>query len=195
MVIRALSNLTLSISSGERVAVCGHNGAGKTSLLRMIAGVHQPTAGSIIVSGRVASMLNISLGMDQESTGFENIRLSGLVHGLSPREITRMSQSIAEFSDLGEYLSLPVRVYSSGMLMRLAFSVISSIEADIVLMDEWLGVGDTEFAERAERRLRSVVDRAKILVLATHNEAFARLVCNRIVTMEHGRIVSDSSVG
>jgi lipopolysaccharide transport system ATP-binding protein len=190
-VIRALSEVTLSISSGERVGLCGHNGAGKTTLLRLLAGMYEPTSGKVFVEGKIASMLDMSLGMDHESTGYENIRLMGLIYGMSLKEIAKKTPEIAEFSGLGDYLKLPIRVYSSGMIVRLAFSVVSSMKADIILMDEWLSVGDADFSHSAEERLRAMISDAKILVLATHNKSLIDTVCNRSISLEKGSIVED----
>lgn len=193
-VVTAVDNLTFEFSEGARVGLLGHNGSGKTTLLRVLSGIYAPVSGTLEVSGRVASLLDVSMGLDPDATGFENIYLRGILQGLSPAAINQRIDDIAEFSELGQYLNLPVRTYSSGMLMRLAFSISTSIEADILIMDEWLSVGDVEFRKKAADRLQAVVDQASILVIATHDPKLVERVCNRKIQLEHGQIVSDEPV-
>lgn len=187
--VRALDGLNLDIKPGDRVGLLGHNGAGKTTLLRVLSGVYAPSSGSLSVQGRVVALTDISLGIDSESTGFENIVLRGVIMGLSPKEIADKMDEIAEFSELGEYLNMPVRTYSSGMQLRLAFSVSTSMTADIVLMDEWLSVGDASFNAKASQRLESLVAQSSILVIASHDRSTIERLCNRTLMLEHGRIV------
>jgi lipopolysaccharide transport system ATP-binding protein len=189
-VVQALKGISLDIKAGDRVGLMGHNGSGKTSLLRMLAGIYEPTSGQIRVQGRISSFINLGLGMDLEATGAENILLCGLMFGLDFDEIRRLTPSIGEFSGLGDFLNMPVRTYSSGMSMRLVFSIVTSVHAEILLMDEWLSVGDADFVGQAEDRLRSLVDSASILVLASHSEEKIESLCNVIVRLEHGEIVS-----
>ena len=189
-VVQALKDVSLEIQQGDRVGLLGHNGAGKTSLLRLLAGIYEPTSGQIRVKGRVSSFINLGLGMDLEATGTENILLCGLMFGLDFDEIRRLTPSIGEFSGLGDFLDMPVRTYSSGMSMRLVFSIVTSVHAEILLMDEWLSVGDADFVEHAEQRLRNLVDSASILVLASHNEDKVESICNVIVRLEHGEVIS-----
>lgn len=189
-VVQALKGITLEIKSGDRVGLMGHNGSGKTSLLRMLAGIYEPTSGYIGVRGQVSSFINLGLGMDLEATGAENILLCGLMFGLDFDEIKRLTPAIGEFSGLGEFLDMPVRTYSSGMMMRLVFSIVTSVRAEILLMDEWLSVGDADFVMHAEERLRVLVDSASILVLASHDETIVNALCNIIVRLEHGEITS-----
>lgn len=193
LVVRALENIDLDFKSGDRVGLFGHNGSGKTSLLRVLSGVYSPTEGELEVKGSIATLLDISLGMDGEATGYENIRIRGLLMGLSLNEIDALADEIAEFSDLGDYLYMPMRTYSSGMSMRLGFAVSTSIHADIVLMDEWLSVGDAGFKMKASKRLNKMVDNASILVIASHDFDLIKKTCNQIITMEHGKIVDVSS--
>lgn len=193
LVVRALENIDLDFKSGDRVGLFGHNGSGKTSLLRVLSGVYSPTEGELEVKGSIATLLDISLGMDGEATGYENIRIRGLLMGLSLNEIDALADEIAEFSDLGDYLYMPMRTYSSGMSMRLGFAVSTSIHADIVLMDEWLSVGDAGFKMKASKRLNKMVDNASILVIASHDLDLIKKTCNQIITMEHGKIVDVSS--
>ncbi|OGT54903.1 MAG: sugar ABC transporter ATP-binding protein [Gammaproteobacteria bacterium RIFCSPHIGHO2_12_FULL_63_22] len=188
-VVQALKGINLSIVSGDRVGIMGHNGAGKTTLLRLIAGIYEPNSGQIRVNGKVSSFINLGQGMDHEATGAENILLCGLMFGLGFDEVQELTPSIGEFSGLGDFLNMPVRTYSSGMLMRLIFSIVTSVPAEILVMDEWISVGDAEFTAQAGERLDHLVNKASILVLASHDEALIRRLCNRIVFLEHGEIV------
>jgi lipopolysaccharide transport system ATP-binding protein len=190
IVIRALDHCSFELRQGDRVGLVGHNGSGKTTLLRVLAGVYLPSQGSISVSGKVASMLNIALGMDDEATGMENIYLRGVIMGMKPRDIDRVMDEICEFSELGDYLHVPVRTYSSGMLMRLAFAVSTSVSADVIVMDEWLSVGDASFAKKAQDRLAKLIEQAKILVIASHDENLIRNNCNRVMRLDHGKLIS-----
>lgn len=189
-VVQVLKDVSLEIHAGDRVGIMGHNGAGKTSFLRMLAGIYEPTSGHIQVRGNVSSFINLGLGMDLEATGTENILLCGLMFGMDFDEIRSLTPSIGEFSGLGDFLEMPVRTYSSGMMLRLVFSIVTSVHAEILLMDEWMSVGDADFVVHAEERLRKLVDSASILVLASHNEARVESLCNVIVKLEHGEVLS-----
>ena len=189
LVVRALDHVNLEFVEGDRVGLMGHNGSGKTTLLRVLAGAYEPVSGEIEVRGKVASMLNVWLGMDVEGTGYENIYMRGAIMGLRRIQIDALLEDIAAFTELGDYLSMPMRTYSSGMAMRVAFAVSTSIPADIILMDEWLSVGDAEFAGKSRARLAKLLDQAKILVLATHDESLIRSVCNKVVRLDHGSVV------
>ena len=171
------------------MGLTGHNGSGKSTLLRVLAGVYEPTGGILKISGSVASLLDISIGMDPEVTGLENIFLRGLIMGLTRDQIKKKVEEIVDFSELGNFIDLPVRTYSSGMSMRLAFSISTSIEADILLMDEWLSVGDADFVKKAEVRLKSLVKKTPILVMASHSPDILKEVCTRIIRLDGGRIV------
>ena len=188
-VVNALTGVSLNIKAGDRVGLIGHNGAGKTSLLRMLAGVYEPTQGRLRVEGSVTSLIDVTLGMDHEATGYDNILLRGLILGLSRKQIKAVTPDIEEFSELGEYLSMPVRAYSTGMVLRLAFSIVTCVHPDILLMDEWLSVGDAEFVSKAENRLQQMVDEANILVIASHNKSIISKLCNIQVKLAHGRVV------
>ncbi len=187
-VVRALDKASFVFREGDRVGLIGHNGAGKTTLLRVLSGVYEPTAGLLSVRGRIAALLDLSLGMDNEATGYENIFLRGALLGWRPHDLKQKVDEIAAFSELGEYLEMPVKTYSSGMMIRLAFAVSTAIAADIVLMDEWLSVGDADFNKKASSRLEEMVARSKILVLATHSPDLVKRVCNRVFRLEHGSI-------
>jgi lipopolysaccharide transport system ATP-binding protein len=186
--IEALKDLNLEINSGDRLGIVGHNGAGKSTLLRLLSGVFEPSSGKITRSGSISSLVDIALGINGENTGKENIFLRGKLMGLSKKQIDQKIEEIIEFSELGDYINLPVRIYSSGMLLRLAFSVSTSISADILIMDEWLSVGDGGFAERAGQRLRDLVDKSEILVIASHARELIEETCNKVVWLEHGAI-------
>jgi lipopolysaccharide transport system ATP-binding protein len=168
--VTALHDLSINLKSGDRLGVMGPNGAGKSTLLRVIAGIYAPTSGSIEVKGRIASLIDISLGMELEASGFENIRMRGVMMGLSLKQIKSLEEEIAEFTELGPYLNMPIRSYSTGMHMRLGFAVSTAVPADILLMDEWLSVGDEAFKVKAEKRLEDYVNKSSILVLASHSK-------------------------
>jgi len=193
-VVQALSGINLELKAGDRLGLVGHNGAGKSTLLRALAGVYEPSSGDFVRQGTVSSLIDPSLGIEADATGIENIMLRGLVMGLSKKQIDSLTPEICEFSGLGEYVNMPVRTYSTGMLMRLAFSISTSVQADILLMDEWLSVGDAEFTEKAEQRMKDVVSNAGILVLASHSPDLIAKECNRVIHLEHGRIVSSSHI-
>lgn len=193
-VVQALRDVSLALHPGDRLGVMGHNGAGKSTLLQVMAGVYAPVRGRVIRRGRVSSLVNPALGIERDATGYENILIRGLIQGVSRAEITRLTPEIAEFSGLGDYLAMPVRTYSTGMLMRLAFSIVTSFQADIVLMDEWLSVGDAAFRERGAVRLRELIRSSGILVLASHSPDLIARECTSIVELCHGGIVSHHSV-
>lgn len=184
--IEALKELNLEVKSGDRLGIIGHNGAGKSTLLRLFTGVFEPSSGTVERSGTISSLVDISLGINPENTGRENILLRGKLMGLSKKQINQKIDEIIEFSELGDYVNLPVRIYSSGMLLRLAFSVSTSMSADILIMDEWLSVGDGAFADRASKRLQDLVNQSEILVIASHNKELIEQTCNKVVWMEHG---------
>jgi lipopolysaccharide transport system ATP-binding protein len=188
VVVRALDRVSFELHEGDRVGLVGHNGSGKSTLLRVIAGVYEPVSGSVQVNGTLASMLNVWLGMNVDATGLENIYLRASVLGMRRREVDALVSEITAFAGLGDYINMPLRTYSSGMMMRLAFAVSTSVNADIVLMDEWLSAGDASFTHQAEERLHDMLDRTKVLVVASHNEALIRKSCNKIMRLEHGVI-------
>lgn len=193
-IVTALDNINFRFEEGTRVGLLGHNGSGKTTLLRVLSGVYSPVRGELRVVGSIASLLDVSMGLDPDATGFENIYLRGILDGLNPAKIRSKIDEIADFSELGDYLNLPVRTYSSGMMLRLAFAISTSIEADIIIMDEWLSVGDAAFSAKAAVRLENLVDKASILVVASHDPALIARICTRKILLEHGRVISDEPV-
>lgn len=191
VIVRGLDNISITLRDGDRVGLIGHNGSGKTTLLRVLSGIYTPTHGSSIIDGHCVSLININLGIDPDATGRENIRLRSAMMGMSPEEIAQKFDEIAEFSGLGEFLDVPFRTYSSGMQLRLAFATSTTIRPEILVMDEWLSTGDEDFKERANGRMRDLVDSTKILVLASHSKELMGKNCNRIIWLEHGRIKMD----
>ncbi|MBA4708156.1 ABC transporter ATP-binding protein [Aquitalea aquatica] len=188
--VESLKGINLDIRKGDRVALIGHNGSGKTTLLRVMAGVYKPDIGHVDIQGKVTSLLDSQLGMDPEATGFENMRLRGLFLGLKPNQIEGKIDEIAEFSELGDFLNMPVRTYSSGMVLRLAFAISTCIQPEILLMDEWISVGDESFKHKAEKRLHEFVDNAGILIFASHDHELTNRVCNKKIHLEHGKIIN-----
>lgn len=187
-VVEALRHINLELNPGDRVGLVGRNGAGKTTLLRLLAGTYEPVTGTVVSQGKITPMFDIGLGIDPESTGYENIMIRGLFMGMSRKQVADHIDSIAEFAGLGEFLNMPVRTYSSGMSIRLAFAVSTCMHSEILLMDEWIMAGDAAFMEQANKRLGEMVNQSAILVLASHSDAIIRQWCNKVVWMERGEI-------
>jgi ABC-2 type transport system ATP-binding protein len=194
LVVRALDQVSLAFAQGDRVALIGHNGAGKTTLLRVIAGIFEPLAGTVHVEGKVTPMFDAGLGIDPDFTGYENIILRGLYLGLSRAEISARMGDIAEFTELGEFLELPVRTYSLGMQARLAFTMATCVEPEILLLDEGIGAGDAAFLDKANQRLSAFIAKTGILIFASHHIELIRKFCNKAVLMEHGSVLLVDSV-
>ena len=195
LVVRALEDVSLTLEHGDRAGLVGPNGAGKTTLLRVLAGAYEPARGTVERHGRTASLLSVSLGINPEATGYENIMTRGLFLGLLPEQVRARTEEIAAFTELGDYLAMPVHTYSAGMRLRLAFAVCTSFEPEILLMDEWLGVGDRAFVEKAQRRLEEFVERAGILVLASQNSGLLQRVCTTGVLLDAGRVKARGPIG
>jgi O-antigen export system ATP-binding protein rfbB len=188
-IIRALNKINLELHDGDRLAIIGPNGAGKSSLLKVISEIYPISRGNIAVSGSVATMFEMATGFDMDASGWENIRLRGIMLGLTPKEIEPKVQEIAEFSELGDYLDIPVKYYSSGMFIRLAFSVSTSVDPDILLLDEVLSAGDAGFVDKANKRINEMMKSAKILVLVTHSMDSAIKFCNKAILLKQGEIL------
>jgi lipopolysaccharide transport system ATP-binding protein len=184
--VTALSNVNLELQAGDRLGLIGHNGSGKTTLLRALSGAYEPDEGTIEVEGRISALLDLSLGIDPSATGYDNIRLRGRIAGLSSREVEQRLDEIADFTGLGPFLAMPVKTYSAGMQARLAFAASTAVEADVLLMDEWIAVGDSDFRELAHKRLLKLVERAGVLVLASHDHNLLKLYCNKVMRLESG---------
>jgi lipopolysaccharide transport system ATP-binding protein len=184
--VRALHNINLRLTPGDRLGLVGHNGAGKTTLLRTIAGAYTPDEGVVLVEGKIASLLEPMLGMDSFVTGLENIRLRGLLMGMTNRQIKDRIEEIAEFTGLGPFLGMPLKTYSAGMIGRLAFAVSTAVDADVLLMDEWLGAGDANFRIQAQDRLMGLFANSKIVVLASHDTHLLRSLCNKFIGLRSG---------
>lgn len=191
--VSALEGLNLEIRDGDRIGLTGHNGSGKTTLLRVLAGIYKPNAGSAIMSGKVTALLDSTAGMDPDLTGIENIYLRGYILGMSRREIMSKIDDISEFTELGDFLNLPMRIYSAGMYTRLAFAISTATNCDILLIDEGIGAGDAEFQKKAHERVEKLFGRTPIVLLASHSEALLAQHCNRRVTLQAGRLVADSA--
>ena len=183
--VTALNNISLNLKDGDRLGVTGPNGSGKSILLRTLAGIYVPTSGSIQVKGSIASLIDISLGMDMEATGYENIRMRGIMMGMKLKQIKAVEEEIADFTELDQFLEMPIRTYSTGMHMRLGFAVSTTVPADIILMDEWLSVGDSDFLVKAEKRLQNYIQKSSILVIASHSEDLIAKLTNQVTRLEH----------
>lgn len=191
VVVQALREISFTLHGGDRLGLIGANGGGKTTLLRTLAGIYEPVMGRVRVQGSLNALLDASLGMNLELTGRENIMLRGLYNGLPRPMLGQLEQDVAEFAGLGNFLDLPVRIYSAGMVVRLGFALATAIRPQILLMDEWILAGDAEFMERARHRLEAMVRSADILVLSTHDLEIVRTWCSRVLWLDQGRIRAD----
>jgi ABC-2 type transport system ATP-binding protein len=193
-VIEALRDITVSLRRGDRVALVGHNGAGKSTLLRLMSGIYEPTRGHARVVGKVAPVFDLAVGMDPEISGFENILIRGLFLGMTRKQMESRVDDIAEFTELGDYLSMPLRTYSTGMRVRLALGVVTSIDPEILLLDEGIGAVDAEFLVKARNRLNQLVERSGILVFASHSDEFLADLCDTAIWMDQGTIREHGSL-
>lgn len=186
---QALKHITLTVSPGESLAIVGHNGAGKSTLLAVMAGLAKPDSGAVQIRGRVAALLELALGFQPDLTGRENLRLNASLLGLSRKETERTTESIIDFAGIREFIEEPLRTYSTGMMMRLAFSVAINADPEIILIDEILAVGDTEFQHKCLSRIREFQSRGTSLVCVSHSHELVRDLCERAVWLDHGRLV------
>jgi ABC-type polysaccharide/polyol phosphate transport system ATPase subunit len=189
--VRALEKINLRIGEGERVGVVGSNGAGKSTLLKLLAGVYPPTGGTRQVRGQISSLFELSLGFEMDASGWDNIMYRGYLHGETPRSIREKIQAIADFSELGRFLDMPIRYYSSGMLVRLAFSIATSINPEVLLLDEVLAVGDASFQAKAMARMQGLISSARAVVIVSHNLTSLEQLCERVLWLDRGRIRMD----
>jgi ABC-2 type transport system ATP-binding protein len=187
-IIEALRDITLTLEHGDRVGLVGHNGAGKSTLLRLLAGIYEPTRGAADIRGRVAPVFDLGVGMDPEISGLENIIVRGLFLGMTRKQMEDRIDDIADFTELGDFLRMPLRTYSTGMRIRLALGVVTSIDPEILILDEGIGAVDAAFLNKSKKRLAELVDRAGLLVFASHSDEFLRDLCDTALWMEHGRI-------
>ncbi|AEA22482.1 ABC transporter ATP-binding protein [Pseudonocardia benzenivorans] len=187
-IIEALRDINLSLRKGARVALVGHNGAGKSTLLRLMSGIYEPTRGQAVVQGKVAPVFDLAVGMDPEITGLDNILIRGLFLGMTKKQMESRVDDIAAFTELGDYLDMPLRTYSTGMRVRLALGVVTSIDPEILLLDEGIGAVDAQFLAKARDRLNELVERSGILVFASHSDEFLADLCDTAIWMEHGTI-------
>ncbi len=193
LVVEALRDISFSLRTGDRLGFVGSNGAGKTTLLRTMAGIYEPVSGRIDVKGDVTALLDAGQGMNFELTGRENIRLRGLFNGLNATQIEELQSDVAEFAELAQFLELPVRTYSSGMVVRLGFALATAIKPQILLMDEWIMAGDASFMDKAKYRVETMVRGAEILVISTHSADVILQWCNRVIWMDAGQIKADGA--
>lgn len=194
LVVRALQNISFKLDDGDRLALIGHNGAGKSTLLRCLAGLYPVSSGRLSVKGNISTFFDIGLGLDPEATGRKNIQLLGLLKGMTLAQIKQKEAEIITFSGLGEFIDLPSKTYSSGMIGRLIFSVATASEPDVLLMDEWLSAGDNSFIEAAANRVESMVTKSRIMVLASHSPSILRRFCNKGMVLERGKITYYGSI-
>ena len=188
-VVEALSDISFDLTDGDRLGLIGPNGAGKSTLLKVLAGIYSPTKGAVSCQGRIVSTLNIMMGLEYDATGFENMEIRAHLIGLNASESKAFAQDVEEFCELGEFLHLPVRVYSAGMAVRLAFAMTTAQRAEILLMDEMINAGDAAFMQKATERLDSFLKRARIIALASHSEAIIESFCNKALWLQDGKIV------
>jgi ABC-type polysaccharide/polyol phosphate transport system, ATPase component len=191
VVVRALQKISLDLKEGDRLGVIGHNGAGKSTLLRVISGVYEPIEGFLDIKGKITSMIDLSIGMDGEATGIENIYLRGALLGFNRKWLSSKVSDIVDFAGLGDFIRMPLRTYSTGMQMRLAFSIATLVQPEIILMDEWLNVGDADFQKKAQHRLQEIVKKSSILVIATHSPELVAKVCNRTIRLDRGTLITE----
>jgi len=189
LVVDALKDVSFEAHDGDRIALVGNNGSGKSTLLRVLSDVYPATAGTVQVVGEVSPMFDAMLGMSMDATGMENIWICGRLWGLSQTQIKDSLDDISEFTELGDYLNVPVRTYSTGMMLRLAFAIATVRDPEILLLDEVVGVGDLAFFEKAFRRLQGIIRRSQILFLASHIDDILRKVCNKAIWLDHGKLV------
>jgi ABC-2 type transport system ATP-binding protein len=192
--IEALRNISHTFNHGDRIGLVGTNGAGKSTMLRLLAGIYEPCQGTVEVEGRISPLFNVALGMDLEETGYENIILRSLCLGMTRAQAEERIEEIEEFTELGDYLSMPLRTYSSGMKMRLAFAISTSVEPEILLLDEGIGAGDRTFIKKTRKRLDKFISQAGIIVVASHSDALIKDMCNKALLLDKGHIINFGDV-
>lgn len=187
-IVRGLDHISLTIEHGDKVGLIGHNGAGKSTMLRLLAGIYEPTVGHIHTEGAISTLFNIMLGMDDEATGYENIFNRGVIMGLSRKTIQEKIEDIAAFTELGDYLKVPMRAYSAGMRVRLGFAIVTCMASEILLIDESVSAGDASFMKKAKDRISHIIYTSGIVVLAVHDQGMLREFCNKVLLLEAGKV-------
>lgn len=185
--VKALDGVSFSLQEGDRMGIIGHNGAGKTTLLKVLAGIYEPDRGLVEVTGRISSMIDIGLGLDAALTGRENVLSMGRMRGFGTKVVVGKMPEIIDFSELGAYIDLPVKTYSAGMMARLVFAVATTLDPDVLLLDEWIGAGDAGFHQKAKERMDEILEKSRVMVLATHNLGLIKSVCNKVLVLDGGR--------
>ncbi len=193
-VIRGLDGISLDLKSGDRLGIVGGNGAGKTTLLRTIAGIYSPTSGSRQVKGKITTLISTGFGMDEEASGYQNIILSGIMMGNSKAQMESKFDEIEKFTELGNFLNMPIKTYSAGMKLRLAFAIATAIDPEILVIDEGIGAGDSAFYEKAKQRVQGFLNKASILVIASHSDDLLKQFCNKAIYMSNGKILHSGSL-
>jgi len=189
LTVAALKNVDLEIHDGDRVALVGDNGSGKSTLLRVVSKVYPPTSGTVNVIGNVSPMFDATLGMSLDATGLENIQIAGTIWGMTRSQVKNSIDDIVDFTELGDYLKVPVRTYSNGMMLRLAFAIATVRDPEILLIDEIIGVGDINFFEKAFKRMQRLVERSRIFIVAAHQDDILRHICNKAIWLSHGNLM------
>ena len=187
-VVTALKDVSFTLRDGDAVGLIGHNGSGKSTLLRTMAGIYPPSSGTVTLQGKTSTVFEIGAGLDHELSGYDNIIHLGMMMGMSYGEAKALTPDIEEFTELGDFLQLPIRTYSSGMTMRLMFAVATAVTPEILLLDEMFSTGDAGFQEKSLARIRKLIGLAKIFVFASHDHSLIKTYCNRIFKLEHGYI-------
>lgn len=193
--VHALRDINLSIPDGRRLGIVGHNGAGKTTLLRVLSGVYPPTSGEIFSKGKISALTDFTLGMDPNATGLKNIEFRLVFMGFSFNQAKKATDDIVEFSELGDFINLPVRTYSTGMFLRLAFAISTHFTPDILILDEVIGAGDEGFRAKARGRLDRLISESRIVVLSSHDLGAVKTYCDSAILMEHGQIIESGEPG
>ena len=186
--VQALEHINLTVGEGERLGIIGRNGAGKSTLLKLLAGVYPPTSGRRKVAGHVSSLFDIALGFEHDANGWENIQYRGYLQGETPRSIQAKAQAIADFSELGDFLNMPVRYYSTGMMVRLAFSIATAIDPEILIIDEVLAAGDMAFQTKARERMKALMSNARVVIVVSHDLKSLPLLCDKAMWLDHGKM-------
>jgi len=189
----AVNNVSFEIKAGERVGIVGHNGAGKSTLLKGLCRVYAPSLGQVNVKGRLAPLLEIGAGFHPEFTGRENIYLNGAILGYTKEDLNKIEPEVISFAELEEFIDTPVKYYSTGMYMRLAFSLATAMHPNILVLDEIFAGGDASFLEKAKKRMKDLIDKADIMILVSHDQHLIKSLCNRVLLMDHGNLIADGS--